>query len=287
MHVADTSTQPWQHTPQALYVYFLITAALILSGLLYSRVVADLFADWSNDPGLSQGMLIPPLAAYIAWIRRTGTLSLPALPDNRGLFIVGLSSVLFIVGRLGAEFFLMRISLIMLLSGIVWTFWGSARLRTLALPFLLLTTMIPLPRVVYGSISAPLQLFASDAATNIVRVFGVTVYRDGNIINLATVRLGVEEACSGLNSLSSLIVGASLLGVLLCRRLSTRFALVLLAAPLAVFVNVVRITGTAVLADYQRDFALGFYHAFSGWLVFALGFFALYLVGRTLHVCFD
>jgi len=281
-NTADASCYPTEGR-----VYAWTAVVIILSGFLYFRVLADLVSDWWNDPGLSQGMLIPPLAAYIAWIRRSTTFSYPAAPDDRGFLVVGLSCLAFIIGKLAAEFFLSRISFVLLLAGVIWAFWGYIRLRTLALPFLLLITMIPLPRLVYNCVSTPLQLFASDAATMIIRWFGVTVYRDGNIINLATVRLGVEEACSGLNSLSSLGVAAALMGALLCRRMSMRIALIVVAAPLAVFVNVIRITGTAVLADYHRDFALGFYHIFSGWLIFVLGFLVLYLVGKTLHVYFD
>ena len=273
--------------PVPLHPSLLGSVAVVLSGLLYFPVLADLLADCWNDPGLSQGMLIPPLALYIAWIRRDRTLSLPAVADNRGLLAVGFSSVLFIVGKLGAEFFLSRMSFVVLLAGIVWTSWGYARLRPLALPFLLLTTMIPLPRVAYNGISTPLQLLTSETAATIVRSFGVTVFRDGNIISLASITLGVEEACNGLNSVSSLIVASSLLGLLLCKRLRSRLMLFVLAGPLAIVVNILRIAGTALLADYHRDFALGYYHAFSGWLIFVIGFLTLYLLGRTLHACFD
>ncbi len=91
---------------------------------------------------------------------RSRVLILPISPDNRGLLVAGFACVLFTLGKLGAEFFLLRISGFILLAGIIWTYWGYPRLRALALPFLLLVTMIPLPRVVYNSISMPLQLFA-------------------------------------------------------------------------------------------------------------------------------
>lgn len=264
-----------------------ISIVALLGGFLYFHGMVDLFADWWNDPALSQGMLIPPLAAYLAWIRRSRTLSLPAVPDNRGLLAVGFSSLLFVIGKLGAEFFLLRLSFVVLLAGIICTFWGYARVRSLAMPLLLLVTSIPLPKVVYNGVSTPLQLFASDAAATIARNFGVTVYRDGNIISLATIILGVEEDCSGLNSLSSLVVAGSLLGLLLCSRLGSRLAIVVLAVPLAVSLNIFRIAATAVLADYHREFAVGFYHTFSGWLIFVAGFLGLFLIGKTLHALFD
>jgi len=97
----------------------------------------------------------------------------------------------------------------------------------------------------------------------------------------------VAEACSGLNSLSALIVGSVLLGYLMCSRLLSRIALFVLAVPLAIGVNIVRVAGTALIADYNQVFAEGFYHSFSGWLVFVAGFGALYLFARILHALFD
>ena len=111
---------------------------------------------------------------------------------------------------------------------------------------------------------------------------GISVFRDGNVIQLAGTSLGVAEACSGLNSLSALIVGSLLLGYLLCSRATSRVLLCLAAIPLAIGVNIVRVAGTALLADYNQEFALGFYHSFSGWLVFVAGFGLLYLCARAL-----
>jgi exosortase len=140
---------------------------------------------------------------------------------------------------------------------------------------------VPLPMIVYNSLAAPLQLFASEIATQLAQMLGVSVYRDGNIIHLAHTSLGVVEACSGLNSLSALIVASLLLGYLFCSRFLSRLLLVLISAPLAIAVNILRVTGTAVLADYNYEFAMGFYHSFSGWLVFVAGFGVLYLFAKA------
>ena len=259
----------------------------VLIGLIYAAVLKDLALDWWNEESLSYGMLIPPLALYVAWMRRHVTLAEAAVPNARGLWLVGAACVLFLLGKVGAEFFISRISFVLLLVGLTWTFWGWARLRSLAFPFLLLATMVPLPVMVYNTLAAPLQLLASDMATNLAQALGVTVYRDGNIIHLAAISLGVEEACSGLNSLSALMVGGLLLGYLQCTRFRTRALLFGLTIPLSIAVNILRVTGTALIADYHEEFALGFYHAFSGWLVFVAGFGVLYLLAKGLHFILD
>jgi exosortase len=228
-------------------------------------------------------MLIPPFAAYLAWLRKQATLAIPAAPDYRGLLAIAFACSTFLMGKLAAEFFLMRISFVILLAALTWTFWGLPRLRTLAFPFLLLATMVPLPAIVYNSLAAPLQLLASDVATQLAQLLGVTVYRDGNIIQLASMSLGVVEACSGLNSLSALVVASLLLAYLVCSRLSARILLVLLSIPLAIAVNILRVTGTSLIADYDQEFAMGFYHSFSGWLVFVVGFGVLYGFAKGIH----
>lgn len=254
----------------------------ILGGLLaglYYGVVPAMVAIWWQDPGYSHGLLIPPLALYIAWLHRQEVFAQPAVSDGRGLWLTAGACLLYLLGKLGAEFFLMRISMVFLLGGLVWTFWGARRLQKLAFPLVLLLTMVPLPAVLYNRVAAPLQLFASGVATWVLQGIGIAVFQDGNIIHLANSSLGVAEACSGLRSISSLSVLALVLGYLLNQRLGARVALFLLAIPTAIAVNVLRIVGTALVAEQDPQLAEGFYHSFSGWLVFLVGFGGLYVQG--------
>ncbi len=264
-----------------------IGTVVVLMAALFAGVLADMAHDWWIVPAWSQGMLLPPLALYIAWIQRGHILSLPATPDRRGLFLTAFACITYILGRLASEFFMTRISFVILLAGLVWTFWGPARLRGLLLPLLLLASMVPLPGLLYYSLAGPLQLLASEGATQLAQVAGVSVFRDGNVIQLAGVTLGVAEACSGLNALSALIVGSLLLGYLYCSGWIARIALIAISIPLAIGVNIIRVAGTAILADFNREFAMGFYHAFSGWLVFVAGLGLLYLTARALHATLD
>ncbi len=265
---------------------FAIVAGLIVA--IYAKPFAALVRDWLTDnQGASYGILVPPLAMYIAWARRQRTFSVASKQDARGLFLIAFSCLMFLVGKFGAEYFLTRMSLILLLAGLSWTFWGWPRTRTLAFPFLLLVTMIPLPMLVYNRIALPLQLLSSQAAAAVIQAFGDSVYRDGNVLHLPNTTLGVAEACSGLHSLASLVVVSLLLGFIECRRLQSRVLLFLLAIPFAILVNVVRVTGTAFLAEINQEYADGFYHAFSGWLVFLVGFGFFWALAKGLHKVLD
>lgn len=270
-----------------LTVVVQLVAMLCLLVLIYRHTAVDLFHDWWNEPSLSQGLLIPPLAFYFAWLDRKSLLAIPAQPSARGLLVVSAGCLTYLIGKLGAEFFLQRISMVIVFAGVIWIWWGSARLRSLAFPLTLLATMVPLPAMVYNTITAPLQLFASAAAAYFSQLCGVSIYRDGNIIQLAHISLGVEEACSGLNSFSALVVAALLLGYFICNRLTSRILLVAISAPLSIAVNVLRIAATAILADYDAQFALGFYHVFAGWLVFLIGFLAFLAIAKLLHAVLE
>jgi exosortase len=269
-----------RETIGSVVTWITIAATVGLMAFLFADVLLDLASEWWTQPEASYGMLVPPMALYIAYLQRKKTLAFPATPSLRGLWLVGFGCLVLMAGKLAGEFFLARISFVVVLAGLTWTFWGSDRLRTLAFPFVLLATMVPLPVLVYNAIAAPLQLLASRLATDLAQMLGVSIFRDGNVIHLATTSLGVEEACSGLHSLPALVVGALLLGFLANATILGRILLLAISVPLAIAVNVLRVTGTAILADYRPEFAEGFYHSFSGWLVFVMGFGALWLIGQ-------
>jgi len=282
MQIAASPTTVKQNLQVKPAVYLQIAVLVLVVGALYRTVIPDLAVEWWTEDASSYGMLVPPMALFIAFQRRSLTLSYPAEPDWRGLWLAGAACLVFLVGGLAAEFFLSRISFVLLLAGLTWTFWGWPRFKTLLFPFILLGTMVPLPAIVFTAIAAPLQLLASSIAADCAQWLGISIYRDGNIIYLANTSLGVAEACSGLNSLSSMAVAALLLGFLENAAIPGRVLLFVLSIPLAVLVNVFRVTGTAVLADYNPAFAMGFYHTFSGWLIFVVGFGLLWLLAKLI-----
>ena len=255
-----------------------VLAALVAG--VYAEILLDLGLEWWIRPEASYGMVIPPFVLYLAYLRRQEIGSVPKRSTMRGLGLVAVACLMFLTGNLASEFFLTRVSFVVLLAGLVWTFWGERRLRALAFNLILLATMVPPPAILYNAAAAPLQLFASQVATEVAEICGTSIYRDGNIIHLANISLGVAEACSGLHSLSALVVASLVLGVVENATALGRTILFVLSVPLAIIVNVFRVTGTALLADMRPELALGYYHAFSGWLVFVLGFGLLWLTAR-------
>jgi exosortase len=273
--------------PSSLSRIGYIALIIILLIGIYGTTFVQLFRDWWNSTEQAQGLVIVPCAALMAWLRRRSLAAEPAAGEWRGLWVAGAGCALHLLSLLAAGVYASQLSFVLVLAGVVWTLWGLRRLRLLALPMLLLAAAIPLPSLVYASLSMPLRLLASRIACGVADLAGIAVYREGNIIHLAGISLGVWEACSGLNSLSTLIVGAVLLGFLLCRLPLTRLLVCLAAIPIALMANIVRVTGTAILSDWRPAYAMGFYHAFSGWLLFMVGALGLYGAAIGLRRLFD
>jgi len=144
--------------------------------------------------------------------------------------------------------------------------------------------MVPLPAILFNQVTFPLQLIASNLATHTLRLVGVPVLQEGNILTLPELPLQVAEACSGIRSLISLGAIAIVYGYLIERRISIRVVLALAAIPIAVFANVARIVGTGLLVQYWNpQKALGFFHEFSGWMMFMIAVGLLVLLHAAVH----
>jgi len=258
----------------------LITGAILL---VYWPFLRSLVNAWIEDGNYSHGFLIPPLAAYFAWERRGQLQKLPIAPSSFGLVLIVGAILVLLVGVLGSELFLTRISLLVLFAGIVQFLFGTAHLRVLMFPLLFLILMIPLPAIIFNKIALPLQFFASRVGESAISAANIPVLREGNVLVLAHTKLEVAEACSGIRSLVSLIT----LGVVFAYFADTRFwvrlAIVLTTIPVAILANGARVAGTGILASwYGPEAAEGFFHEFSGWVVFVVAFVMILGIQRLI-----
>jgi exosortase len=283
MNIARQKTEPAERLPGqprniqgiSLNWTFLLQASILLAllWLLYAHIVANLAQQWFEDPNYSHGFFVPICALLLVWINRKSWMGMALEPSVFGLFFVVAAMSLLVVGTLGAELFLPRASLVVLLGGLVVYFAGWPMLRAVLGPWLVLFLMIPLPVILFNEFAFPLQVLASRSACSLLDLLQVPVLREGNIIILPSMSLDVVEACSGLRSLMSLITVATLYGLFFERRVWMRCLLALVAIPVAVFANALRIVFSALLAQYvNHQLAEGFFHAFSGLLLFLLSF---------------
>ena len=259
--------------------------ALIVSfGLLYHAVIAKLVYDWENDGNYSHGFLIVPVALYFAWERRNRLLAADSRPSILGLIVVLGSLVTLVAGILGSELFLTRVSMIGITAGIVLFVLGWTHLRILAFPVAFLLLMIPIPAIIFNQIAFPLQLLASRFGESTLMAANIPVLREGNLIILANTTLEVAEACSGIRSLVSLLTLGIIYSYFTDERSWVRVVTTLSTIPIAIVANGLRVAGTGVAAHYYgEEAATGFFHTFSGWLVFVVAFLMLFVVMQLLQ----
>jgi exosortase len=252
--------------------------------VLYFHVISGLVGQWLHDPDYSHGFLVPVLAFWILWQQRRRVEQLPSAPSWWGVPIILGAMSLLIVGTLGAENYISRVSLLIVIAGLVINFYGWSHFRIALFAWLVLFLMIPLPAIIANRIVLPLQFLSSALATGFMDLCGIPVYREGNIIFLPSLTLEVAEACSGIRSLMAMITLAVAYGYLLESKPWRRVVLVLSAIPIAVVANSLRIMASGVLGQYWgRDKAEGFFHLFSGLVIFSFSFLLLWLLHTVLR----
>jgi exosortase len=237
----------------------------------YWLVIPGLVAQWWTQEEYSHGFLVPIVSGYLIWSKREVLRNTPIEPGPWGLGLMVVAFAAYLTGSVGADLFLQRLSLVLMMAGGVLYVAGWPVFKTLLFPFAFLLLMIPLPGIIFNSIAFPLQLLAAKLASWVMETCGVPVFREGNVMHLAATSLDVEEACSGIRSLVSLTALGVLFTYATYSSWPPRVLLMLAVVPIAIAANVSRVAVTGLLAHYVSvDTALGVFHAAGGWSVFAI-----------------
>jgi len=263
----------------------LLVALLIVGAVVgvFWPVLVRLVDAWIVDGNYSHGFLIIPIAAYFVWERRRRLAAAPVRPSWVGLLSLGFGIALLLAGLWGSELFLSRIALLFVITGIVWFLYGWPHVRILAFPIGFLFLMIPIPAIIFNQIAFPLQMFASRVGEWAISTAGIPVLREGNVLILAHTSLEVAEACSGIRSLVSLITLGVVYGYFMDSRTWVRALIVASAIPVAIIANGARVAGTGMAAHWiGKEAAEGFFHQFSGWIVFIFAFVMILILQRLI-----
>ncbi len=257
---------------------------ILLLVWLYAAILAKLVMQWigpNADPNFTHGIFVPLFVLFVLWQDRKRLKEIPLNPSWLGLPILFVGLVILMLGVLGAELFFSRASLLVVLAGLILLFAGWEFFRAVLFPWAVLILMIPIPNLLLQQVTFPLQQFAAKLATGMLEAVGVPVLRQGNVIVLASLPLDVAEACSGIRSLLTLLTLAIIYGYMMETRTWVRIALAISAIPIAVAANGFRIFGTGMLVQYWNpDKAEGFFHTFSGWLIFVVALVLFFGVHR-------
>ena len=248
----------------------------VLLVVTYLPILAAMARQWNNDDDMGHGFFVPLVALYVVWQMRNSLLVIQPKPSWVGVLFLAWGALQMALGMLGAELFLQRTAFLVSLVGAVVFLGGWKMLRALQFPLCMLIFMIPIPAVIYNQVTFPLQLLASRVAEQALTLVGIPVLRDGNVLELASQKLSVVEACSGIRSLLSLTFLSLVYGYFFEeQRLAMRWLLFLSTVPIAISANSFRVSLTGVLSEYNPELAQGFFHTLEGWVIFV---FALVLL---------
>lgn len=261
----------------------LILIALLLA-FMYYPIYTLMVGEWYNDQNYSHGFIVPLISGYFLY-QRLGDLKNARIQGvNAGVFVIIFGIVMLILGYVGTEYFTMRISSIVILTGIVIFLFGMEVFRIASLPLFFLVFMVPLPYIVYNAIAFPLKLFVAKYSVFFLKAVGIIVWREGNIIMFPNIELEVADACSGMRSLLSLLSLGVAFAFFTQDRNLKRLIVILSTIPVAIFANGVRVIATGILAQYWgAKAAEGFFHEFAGLAVFGLAIFLLIVTGAAVR----
>ncbi|MFH2034760.1 MAG: exosortase/archaeosortase family protein [Candidatus Zixiibacteriota bacterium] len=266
--------------------YFIILGIVLL--LAYFPTLIDLVSDWYNDANYSHSFLIPLISGYLIWQKRKSLEQIELSSNGFGLFLIILGLGFFIIGNGASEYFTVRFSLVVTITGIILYHFGSRFFKNIWFALFFLLFMIPIPYVIYFSATFPMQIFASKVTVHLLDIIGMAAVRQGNIIHLSNQSLEVAEACSGMRSLVSLLALGALFAYFHQKRFSAQLILFLSTIPIAVVANVFRVFVTSVIVYTSPDLRVTDepLHSIMGASVFVIAFILLLIFGAILRKIF-
>jgi exosortase len=263
-----------------------IAGAVVLAGLFVwveSRTLVELWRVWTTNDNYSHGPLVPIATVVLAWRRRAVLAAQPLRPSGWGIALVGAACALQVLGLRADVFALQGASVVMLIAGLVLAFCGPAVTRVLAFPLAFLLFMLPFPPFVVNTVSFWLKEITVRLSTAWAELLGVTLQRSGMTLFLASGELHMENPCSGLRSLVSLLATGALFAHLQPGGRVRRAIMLVAAVPIAMLGNAVRTTLLIVVAHYASVAAVeGGFHDASGLLVYGVALAAMLGLRRLL-----
>lgn len=273
---------PSSDKTQPPFSWITISWVAALIAACYAPVIYRLVSQWYDDPDMGHGFFVPVIAGYIAWQNRGRIAGIAPKPNWWGVAVMVWAAFQLYIATLGAELFLARTSLVISIIGAVLLLGGVQYLRTFAFPLFLLFFMVPIPAVIYNSLTFPLQLRASEISEWAIGMLGIPVIREGNILTLPSQSLNVVEACSGIRSLLTLTFLSLVYGYFAEKRTWIRVVLFFATIPIAILANAGRVTMTGVVSEIRVDLAEGLFHEAEGWVIFMIAFVILVLFHQAL-----
>ena len=248
----------------------ILALSIVLIGIFYDGL-AQMVKQWISSEEYGYGFLIPVISAYFIWQRKNELASVVAEGSWLGLVVTILGLGMFFLGELSTLYIIVQYAFVVVVTGVALSLLGWQRFKLVWVSFLILIFMIPLPGFIYKGLSAELQLISSQLGVAMIRLFNISVYLEGNIIDLGIFKLQVVEACSGLRYLFPLATLAFIAAYIYRGTVWRKVIIFLSSAPITVVMNSIRIGMIGILVEHWgRSAAEGFLHYFEGWVIFMI-----------------
>lgn len=271
----DGGTQYWKSSSLS---WLLIVVGAIAGAYIFYESVELMVSWWSNREEYSHGFLIPLITIYLIWQRSDQLRKLPFDGSWLGVLVVLAGLFLYFLGELSTIYTVVQYGFVLVIYGVVWAYIGTKAFKVVAIPLLLLFFMIPFPNFIYNNLSSQLQLLSSEIGVAVIRLFGISVFLEGNVIDLGTYKLQVVEACNGLRYLFPLMTLGLIVAYLYHAELWKRAVVFFSTIPITILMNSFRIGVIGVMVEYWgQSMAEGFLHDFEGWVIFMACFGILFL----------
>jgi len=251
--------------------------------VLYAPLVSGMAAEWSEFPSLSHGFAVPVISAYLLWRRRDSLAQLPIEGSILGLPLIVFALAMLVIGSLGGEPFVARLSLPLVLFGAVWFLMGGAITRQSWVAIAYLAFMVPLPYLTLRALTYQSRLFDAGITAQALGWLGIPVLRDGVMLHLPNMTLEVADDCSSVPAIAALLALGAAYSQVQSRPTWIRALLTISAAPLGLLSNIIRLILTSISAYYFGPIALNnVIHKFNGTSVFLATVLLLVLLDALL-----
>ncbi len=256
----------------------------ILFLILCSPILPPLYNDWMFDSDNSHGILVPFISLFFLWQKRNDIPWEKSRSSNVGLCFLIVSLIIYLIGYAGGIFVIPRLAMLGILISLIYYNFGLSVLRSIGFPLFFLIFMIPVPYSILSIVSLPLQTMVTTISAFMIRdVFLLPVFREGNMLYFTNTSLEVAEACSGIRSLITFLMLGSIFAYISEGSNKGKSVFLIMAVPLAMLTNLLRVTGTGVLAHYFGSrVAKGFLHELSGFVVLGIGLVMMILLWKTI-----
>jgi len=249
--------------------WLLLSLPLLVTAVLFHASLAYTVDIWLTREEYSHGLLIPAISAYLVWQKKTDIARLPIEQSSLGLPLIAAGLLLFFLGELSSLFIIQQYALVTLLAGMAWTLFGTPIFHRVWVAIAFLLFAIPLPSFFFNRLSSQLQLWSSELGVSFIRACNISVFQEGNVIDLGAMQLQVVEACSGLRYLFPLMSLAFMCAYFFQAPFWKRLIVFLSSMPITILMNSFRIGVIGILVEhFGKSMGEGFLHDFEGWIVF-------------------